>query len=223
MNRISHIFRWLVIVIGLSAGSVAHPEDIGLYRIQGGFSTTKPDQDGAQRLKEKAEQKYATGEAQKAIKSLQEQNVNALLNPKALPVPTNKAKITKFYSMDFVMPEDSEYAKKGARINVLRSTGRISDTASALVFIDGRDQEQVDYAVALFQKMPVKIVLTGGSPIEIGGRYKSFNAGNGIPFGFDQRGLIIGSLRNWYSISLESVPALLTNGGNGNLRIDYGI
>jgi len=223
MKALITAMRRSLFVIGIVFAISGYAEDIGLFKIQGGYSTTAPDRDGALVLKERAAQKYASGEAQKAIKSLQDQNVNALLNPKPLSIPTNKIKATKFYSMDFVMPQDSEYAKKGERINVLRSTGRISDTASALVFIDGRDQEQVDYAVKLFQKMPIKIILTGGSPTGIGEHYKQLNGGNGIPFGFDQRGLIINSLHNWYSIKLESVPALLSNGGNGNLRIDYGI
>lgn len=212
----------ILAALAITISQVSHAEDLGVFQIQGGAPLSTPDRDGAQVLREKAANKYKTGEAQRVIKEIQQRNVEALVNPQPLNIPTNAARSTKFYSMDFVMPADSKYATKGQTYNVLKATGKISDSADRLVLIDGRDKEQIAYAVRLSKSQPTKIVLTGGSPINIGKQYSSDNQGNGIAFFFDQQGQLIRSLNNWYGIRISSVPALLSNGGNGNMRVDYG-
>ena len=54
-------------------------------------------------------------------------------------------------------------------------------------------------------------------------RYRNtpWSAGNGVPFYFDQREIIIDSLARMYGIRLQSVPATMRQEGKG-LRIDYG-
>ncbi|TXT28277.1 MAG: conjugal transfer pilus assembly protein TraW [Rhodocyclaceae bacterium] len=217
--------RLYVAAIGLCVGVIAQAsaEDLGTYRIPGATGTSQPDRDGATVLRERMEEKYRTGEAQAMQKKLQERNVDAVVNPKPLAIRTDTTQRTKLYSLDYVLPVDAPGAKRGAKVNVLKGLGRLSDTAAGLLLIDGRDDEQVNYAVAMSEKKPIKIVLTGGSPIKIGERYKTRNGGNGIPFYFDQKGMILSSLANWYGIRIESVPAYLSNGGNGNLRVDYGM
>jgi conjugal transfer pilus assembly protein TraW len=215
----------LYLALGLCVGLIAQvsAEDLGTYRIPGAAGTSQPDRDGATVLRERMEEKYRTGEAQAMQKKLQERNVDAVVNPKPLAIRTDTSPRTKLYSLDYILPVDAPGAKRGAKVNVLKGLGRLSDTAAGLLLIDGRDDEQVNYAVAMSEKKPIKIVLTGGSPIKIGERYKTRNGGNGIPFYFDQKGMILSSLANWYGIRIESVPAYLSNGGNGNLRVDYGM
>lgn len=215
--------RRLVFFIGcLFVAACSHAEDLGTFNVQGGTRIYAPDKDAAAVLRERAIQKSKTSEGQQALKALQEKNVQALINPAPLSIPTESTRSSKSYAMEFVMPVDTAYARKGQKVNVLKSAGKLSDTASRIVFIDGRDQTQVDYAVRLSQTTPTKIILTGGSPIRIGERYAKMNGGNGIPFYYDQRGMFIRSLYNWYGIRLASVPAVLSDAGNGNLRIDYG-
>jgi len=211
-----------IAVLAISVSQLVYAEDLGSFRIQGGQTLSAPDRDAAQVLREKAASKYKSGEAQRVIKEIQQRNVDALVNPTPLNIPTSYTRSTKFYSMDFVMPVESKFASKGRTYNVLKATGKISDTADRLILIDGRDKEQVNYAVRLSKSQPTKIILTGGSPINIGKQFSSDNQGNGIPFFFDQQGQLIRSLNTWYGIRINSVPALLSNGGNGNLRVDYG-
>lgn len=213
----------LLFMLTMAVGIHAHAEDLGAYRIQGAAGTRTPDRDGSEVLRERMAEKYRTGEAQAALRNLQRRNVDAIVNPQPLSIRTGMSQRTEFYSMDFVMPIDAPGIKKGEKVNVLKQLGRLSDTAEGLLFIDGRDEDQLKYALGMSKKKLIKIILTGGSPIKIGERFKSWNNGNGIPFFFDQKGIILSSLANWYGIRIESVPAYLSNGGNGNLRVDYGL
>jgi conjugal transfer pilus assembly protein TraW len=212
-----------LLVITMAIGIHTHAEDLGTYLIQGAAGISRPDRDGSEVLRERMEEKYRTGEAQAALQNMQKRNVDAIVNPKPLPIRTSTSPRTKFYSMDFIMPVNAPGTKKGEKVNVLKRLGRLSDTAEGLLFIDGRDEEQLKYSIGMSEKKRVKIILTGGSPIKIGERFKTWNNGNGIPFFFDQKGMILSSLANWYGVRIESVPAYLSNGGNGNLRVDYGL
>ncbi|KAG0289710.1 hypothetical protein BGZ96_006775 [Linnemannia gamsii] len=169
----------------MAIGIHAHAEDLGAYRIQGAAGTRAPDRDGSEVLRERMAEKYRTGEAQAALRNLQRRNVDAIVNPKPLPIRTGTSQRTEFYSMDFVMPVDAPGIKKGEKVNVLKQLGRLSDTAEGLLFIDGRDEDQLKYALGMSEKKLIKIILTGGSPIKIGERFKSWNNGNGQGSDYD--------------------------------------
>jgi conjugal transfer pilus assembly protein TraW len=93
-----------------------------------------------------------------------------------------------------------------------------------LIFIDGRDQHQIDYALSLAARTPLKIVLTAGSAYGLRVRYQrmSWMGSKHIPFYFDQRKMIIDQLARLYQIHITSVPAVLTQSGD-MLRVDWGL
>ena len=152
--------------------------------------------------------------------------VNAIRHPAPLPVKTAYAVSTEFRAVSFTMPSDfvdqngHVVAHKGQVIEPLE----LSPLTSSLVFIDGRDLQQVDWAVHKGQQARVKIILTGGSAIELREKYRdvAWSTGKGVPFYLDQRAMVINSLERYYGIQLRSVPAMFTQQGKG-LRIDYGM
>jgi len=77
-----------------------------------------------------------------------------------------------------------------------------------LLFIDGRDAEQVKRARTIFDENrgPVKVILTGGSYLELMRRWKR-------PVWFDQQGQLVAKL------GIRQVPALVSQDGK-RLRID---
>ena len=73
---------------------------------------------------------------------------------------------------------------------------------SELIFFDGEDSEQLEFAIDLYKnsfKKPI-LILTGGSPIKLEKKYK-------LDFYYDQDGVIIKKL------GIKAVPALVVQEG----------
>ena len=128
--------------------------------------------------------------------------------------------------MRFVIPSD--YRDQRGHVVVSKGTVveplRIQPLASGLVFIDGRDQVQVNYAIARGRLTPLKVILTAGSPFDLRIKYQhaAWPIGEGIPFYFDQRKIIINTLHRLYGIDVSTVPAVLTQVGTG-LQLEFGM
>lgn len=196
-------------------------EDLGVKA-----GTYLPDPDGRDELRDAVKQRQQSGALDGFWRHYRDQVVNAIRHPAPLPIHTVYAATSEFHSVTFTMPSDffdqngKVVAHKGQVIEPLS----ILPLTSSLVFIDGRDQQQVDWALAHGQSVRTKIILTGGSAIELREKYKQtpWMAGQGVPFYLDQRAMIINSLERFYGIKLASVPATLRQEGKG-LRIDYGM
>jgi conjugal transfer pilus assembly protein TraW len=82
----------------------------------------------------------------------------------------------------------------------------------------------VAWAIHCGQASPLKIVLTAGSALELREKYRdvAWRGEKGVPFYFDQRGLVLSSLSRYYGIEIRSVPVRMTQQSNG-LRLDYGM
>jgi len=124
------------------------------------------------------------------------------------------------------MPQD--YVDQTGRVVVRRGTVieplKIQPLATGLIFIDGRDEAQIQYALAASRRERLKIVLTAGSPYDLRVRFKDtmWNGTPTVPFYFDQRKQIISTLQRLYGINLRSVPAKLTQ-KDSRLQIEFGI
>ena len=69
-----------------------------------------------------------------------------------------------------------------------------------LVFLDGDDQPQIDWALARYAKVPAKFILTGGAPLELmKARQRRFY--------FDQGGKLVAHF------SIRAVPAVVEQHG----------
>lgn len=210
----------LSIIVACCSGT-SHAEDLGVKA-----GTYLPDPDGRDELKDAVRQRQQSGALDQFWRHYRDQVVNAIRHPAPLPIHTEYRTTSEFHPVSFTMPNDfvdqngKVIAHKGQVIEPLA----ILPLSSALVFIDGRDQQQVDWVLRLGQSSRVKIILTGGSAIELREKYKDspWLAGQGVPFYLDQRAMIINSLQRLYGIKLESVPATLRQEGKA-IRIDYGM
>ena len=149
----------LVAAVLLVSAAAVRSEDLG---VKGG--TYLPDPDGRDQLKGQLRAKQDSGELDRFWHHYRDQVVNALRHPAPLPVRTVYAATSEFHPVSFTLPNDfvdqngRVVAHKGQVIEPLA----ISPLTSSLLFIDGRDSQQVQWAVRQGQLARAKIVLTAG-------------------------------------------------------------
>ena len=216
MNRILLAF----VAFGCLSGPVL-AEDLG---VKGPLYKT--DRDAREQMKDIVRAKQKSGEVDKFWRNYRDKTINAIKNPAPLGIRTDTAFRSELRDVKFSLPQDyrdekgAVVARRGTVIEPLK----VQPLLTGLIFIDGRDQQQVDYAIAAGRKERLKIVLTAGSPYDLRVKYKDYDWNGGtktIPFYFDQRKMIINQLRQLYGIDVNSVPAKLTQRG-GQLLVEYG-
>jgi conjugal transfer pilus assembly protein TraW len=122
-------------------------------------------------------------------------------SPTSLQLPAATKERTFTYDPSIVVQEDLKDARgvifqhKGAVVNPL-------DTVSMpyqLVFFDAEDKKQLEYALQSHSNAAIKpkLILTGGSPINIEQEY-------GVDVYFDQQGVLIKQL------GIKAVPAIVS-------------
>jgi conjugal transfer pilus assembly protein TraW len=211
----------VVFFLILAACAAIHAEDFGMRG-----QVYPADRDGREQLKDLMRQKEKSGEIEKYWLDYRSKTIDAVKNPSPLGIRSNYLPRSELRDLRFTIPSDFVnekglvIAKKGTVIEPLK----IQPLVSGLVFIDGRDQKQIDYAIKRGRAEPLKIVLTAGSPYDLRVKYKDAEwwGGKTIPFYFDQRKMIISSLQRLYGIDVNSVPVTLTQRGD-KLSIEYGI
>lgn len=211
----------VVFFLILAICAAVHGEDFGMRG-----QVYPADRDGREQLKDLMRQKEKSGEIEKYWLDYRLKTIDAVKNPSPLGIRSNYLPRSELRDLRFTIPSDFVnekglvIAKKGTVIEPLK----IQPLVSGLVFIDGRDQKQIDYAIKRGRAEPLKIVLTAGSPYDLRVKYKDAEwwGGKTIPFYFDQRKMIISSLQRLYGIDVNSVPVTLTQRGD-KLSIEYGI
>lgn len=187
--------------------------------------TMPVDRDAREQMKDRIRQKEASGELARFWDDYRTKVIDAVKHPAPLGVPTDTRVRVEMHQLRFVMPQD--YRDETGRVVVRRGTVieplKIQPLKTGLIFIDGRDEAQVQYALAAGKREPLKIVLTAGSPYDLRVRFRNvaWNGTPTVPFYFDQRKLIINQLQRLYGIQLRSVPAKLTQQGS-QLQIEFG-
>ena len=210
----------LVSVVGM-ASLCASAEDLGSKA-----KTFPIDRDGREQLKDVVRGKEASGELDQFWKTFQQRNIAAIKNPAPLGIKSDYKARTELRELKFVIPAD--YRDDRGQVIVKRGTIveplKVQPLTQGLIFIDGRDQRQIDYAIARGKAEPLKIVLTAGSPFDLRVKYKNadWRGGKTIPFYFDQRKMIISSLNRLYGIDINSVPVALTQRGD-KLQLEFGM
>ena len=207
----------ILLVLTLSR---AYAEDLGVYG-----KTVEIDADGRDQLKKIIRKKQESGELTKYWKEFKEKSIEAIKNPKSLGLGTSFTYRVEEHELKFIFPRPILDDKKRVVVpsGAVMEPLKFSTMKSGLIFIDGRDQRQVDYAIGIGKKEPMKIVLTAGSPYELRLRYQEefWNGSKTIPFYFDQKKIIINSLRNWYGIKVDTVPVVLRQVGT-KLSMEFG-
>ncbi|WP_371765563.1 conjugal transfer protein [Massilia sp.] len=211
------IVAGLLLMIPLVVGA----EDLGARG-----RTVPVDRDAREQMKDVIRRKEANGDVDRFWSNYRAKVIDAVKHPAPLGVPTDARVRTELHELRFVMPQD--YVDQIGRVVVRRGTVieplKIQPLATGLIFIDGRDEAQIQYALAASQRERLKIVLTAGSPYDLRVRFKDtmWNGTPTVPFYFDQRKQIINTLQRLYGINLRSVPAKLTQ-KDSRLQIEFGI
>ena len=212
---------WVIATTGALVATCAHAEDLGAAA-----QTYRLDPDAREAFKDVIRRKQRSGELDTFWKSYRDKTVEAIKHPVPLGIRSDYAHRTETRQVRFTVPAD--YRDERGNIVVRRGTVveplKLQPLSSGLVFIDGRDQAQVDYAIARGRAAPLKIVMTAGSPLELRVKYRqaAWTAGQGIPFYFDQRRMIIDTLWRLYGIDVSSVPAVMTQAGTG-VKLEFGM
>ena len=215
------MMRGLVVCMLLAVPSLAGAENLGARG-----RTVPVDRDAREQMKDKIRQKEASGELARFWDDYRAKVIDAVKHPAPLGVPTDARVRTELHQLRFVMPQD--YRDETGRVVVRRGTVieplKIQPMTTGLIFIDGRDEAQIQYALAAGRRERLKIVLTAGSPYDLRVRFRNvaWNGTPTVPFYFDQRKLIINQLQRLYGIQLRSVPAKLTQQGS-QLQIEFGM
>jgi conjugal transfer pilus assembly protein TraW len=213
--------RALSIALLAACAAFAHAEDLGTRG-----RTAAPDRDARSQMKDILRKKEANGDLARFWNDYRTKSVEAIKHPAPLGIPSSAAFRTELHDLRFVMPQD--YRDATGRVVVRRGTVieplKIQPLATGLIFIDGRDEAQIQHAIAAGRRERLKIVLTAGSPYDLRVRFRNvlWNGAPVIPFYFDQRKLIINQLQRLYGIQIRSVPAKLTQRGE-QLLIEFGM
>jgi conjugal transfer pilus assembly protein TraW len=200
---------------------ISNAEDLGIKN-----KTYAPGRDAREQMKDQVRAKQKSGQLDKFWNDYRDKTIDAIKNPAPLGLPTRLDFSSQLRDLKFALPQDYRdqkgriVARKGQVIEPLK----IQPLVYGLIFIDGRDQAQVDYAIAAGRKERLKIVLTAGSPYALRLKYKDayWNGVKTIPFYFDQRKMIINQLRSLYQVDVNTVPVKLTQSGS-QLLVEYGV
>ena len=135
----------ILLTIGFVSGvAMTHAEDLGVKA-----GTYLPDPDGREQLKDAVRSRQQSGELDRFWLHYRDQVLNAIRHPAPLPVRTVYTQATEFHALSFTLPADfvdqngHVVAHKGQVIEPLA----ISPLSTSLIFVDGRDQQQVAWAV----------------------------------------------------------------------------
>ncbi|CAM2198484.1 conjugal transfer pilus assembly protein TraW (plasmid) [Paraburkholderia kururiensis] len=210
------------LVVALAAGAqLAHAEDLGVKA-----QTYALDRDATEQIKDVMRRKQQSGEMDAFWKNYRDKVIASIRNPPSLGIRSDYSARTELHDLRFVVPAD--YRDQNGNVIVRRGTVveplKVMPLASGLIFIDGTDPGQVEYAIRRSQREPLKIVLTAGSPYLMRIRYRDvpWRGERGVPFYFDQRKIIINTLAKLYGIQIASVPAVLFQQGD-KLAIQFGM
>ncbi len=213
--------RLLIGLLILPVGVSAWAEDLGRKA-----QTYQLDRDAREAFKDIVRQRQRTGELDQFWKDYQSKTIAAIKNPAPLGIKSDYTVRQELRDIRFVMTRDmhNEKGQLLVKAGTVVEPLKIQPLVSGLIFIDGRDQQQVEYALAEGRKQPLKIVLTAGSAYELRVKYQHHDwwGSKTIPFYFDQRKMIINTLHRLYGVDVNSVPVMLTQRGD-KLAVAYGM
>ncbi|WP_049096371.1 conjugal transfer protein [Burkholderia cepacia] len=218
MTHIPKLLLGLALTLQVAS---THAEDLGTKA-----QTYALDQDAADQIKDIMRRKQQNGELDAFWKNYRDRTIASIKNPSSLGIATNYGARTEMRDLRFIIPQD--YRDQTGKVIVRRGTLveplKVMPLTNGLLFIDGTDARQVEYAVRRSQAERLKIVLTAGSPYALRVRYANvpWHGGTGVPFYFDQRRMIISTLAKLYNIQINSVPAAIFQQGD-KLAVQFGM
>ena len=158
------------------------------------------EEDPIQLIQQKLKMLEKNGELERHNHILQKKGKAAVERPKPVAGITRAIKPhTFYYDPSYIVQNDLTdhqgrvFIKKGTKVNPLETVS-LSHT---LLFFDGDDEEQKNFAKEKLQQGPLKLILTKGAPLALSEELKT-------PVYFDQGGVLTKKL------GIKHVPALVT-------------
>jgi conjugal transfer pilus assembly protein TraW len=165
--------------------------------------------DALEMIKNKLSQMEESGEIKKLQKKWQENAIKSANRPKDATdiIKTRSKTFIRYYDPSITVTDDLKdhngliFAKKGTKINPFDKLP--FDYQPIMIFIDGDDKNQVNYAVNLFNKQDsqLKIILIRGNVIDLMKEKK-------VRLFFDQNGVLTDKF------NLQYFPSLIMREGN---------
>ncbi len=197
-SQIPRVVIWfLLLITGFSFSLLA--KDFGtqgvIYRIE--------EEDPIVLIQRKLKSMEENGELERRNRELQQKTKIAIERPKPVKGLTKTLHSRVFYyDPTYRVLEDIQDHKgqlihqKGTKINPLETVS----LSQILLFFDGDDLDQVDFAKKNLKENSVKLILVKGAPLTLSEQW-------GIPVYFDQEGFLIKKL------GIKHVPALVQQEG----------
>jgi conjugal transfer pilus assembly protein TraW len=156
-------------------------------------------------IMQKLKQKEADGDIEKMQDDFKKQVMNTLHNPVGISLPNVKETNERIYdttvtiNQDIPLPDGGVLYKAGTKFNPLLIKG----LSKKIIFIDGSDKSQVEFAVNEHKKSGYqdKIILVSGSYLDLMKEYK-------VRFFFDQSGSEAGAGKRITLVKKFGIKAL---------------
>lgn len=189
----------MVILVFLFLATSVHAKD---YGVQGHtYPIIEPDL--LKQITGKLNDLDESGKLEEHNEVLKKQAIKASRRPKSVSGITKAIKPRSYiYDPSITVPYDlkdhkgQRFHKAGSRVTPLQHR----NMTKALVFIDGDDVAQVNWAMQSFTEFNAKIILTNGSPFDLMEKQDR-------PVYFDQEGRMISKL------GIKHVPAVVSQEG----------
>ena len=158
------------------------------------------EEDPIQLIQQKLKMLEKNGELERHNHILQKKGKAAVERPKPVAGITRAIKPhTFYYDPSYIVQNDLTdhqgrvFIKKGTKVNPLETVS----LSHNLLFFDGDDEEQKNFAKEKLQQGPLKLILIKGAPLALSEELK-------IPVYFDQGGVLTKKL------GIQHIPALVT-------------
>ena len=158
------------------------------------------EEDPIQLIQQKLKVMEESGELERHNHILQKKGKAAVERPRPVAGITRAPKShTFYYDPTYVVQNDLTdhkgrvFIKKGTKVNPLETVS----LSQNLLFFDGDDEEQKNFAKEKLQQSPLKLILTKGAPLALSEELK-------VPVYFDQQGVLTKKL------GIQHVPALVS-------------
>lgn len=194
--------RWLTFLVALAASLLAQPALARDYGQHGAvFNVVEPDL--LLTIERKLKALEASGGIERMNQELARRTEAKVRRPDPVAGLTRAERLRSWrydpaitIDKDVVDQKGNVIARRGQRINPLDFVG----VRQALVFVDGDDSEQVDWALRRYRDAEAKIVMVKGAPLDGMTRFQR-------RFYFDQGGFLV------QRFAIRAVPAVVEQDG----------
>lgn len=194
--------RWWALLAALAASLLAQPALARDYGQHGTvFTVMEPDL--LLTIERKLKALETTGGIERMNQELARRTEAKVRRPEPVAGLTQAERLRSWnYDPSITMDKDildqkgNVIARRGQRVNPLDFVG----VRQALVFVDGDDREQVDWALRRYRENEAKIIMVKGAPLDAMTRFQR-------RFYFDQGGFLV------QRFAIRAVPAVVEQDG----------